>query len=68
MAVAVVVAVAGAGCPVVAENVLAALAEPDAFLAFFFPFLAPAGWGMRCQHIAMVNRLGNSPHATHTEA
>lgn len=42
MAVAVVVAVAGAACPVAAEKVALALAEPEAFLDFFF-FLAPAG-------------------------
>lgn len=44
MAVAVVVAVAGAGCPVVAEKVAPAAAEPLAgFLVFFFFFAAVAG-------------------------
>jgi hypothetical protein len=44
VAVAVVVAVAGAGWPVVAEKVALAAAEPLAdFLVFFF-FLLVAGW------------------------
>ncbi len=39
------VAVAGAGWPVVAEKVAPAAAEPEAFLVgFFFFFLSAAGW------------------------
>jgi hypothetical protein len=45
VAVAVVVAVAGAGCPVVAEKVAPALADAEVFLVFLpLPFLALAGW------------------------
>jgi len=44
VAVAVVVAEAGAGCPVVAEKVAPAAAEPLAdFFDFFFFFLLLAG-------------------------